>query len=365
MPLITRVATVSMISVHEEDDGLFYDIPNVIPGKFWIPPITAAEKVIAERCNTAVRTAGSTSAERIRYAHLQTLREESKSSPYILLTIPEATTFRYGTEKQSLDEYGQKMFPDIERAPLYVKPEQVANDIERQFGQMGVIAIPGPDVLPRDIKRARELYKAWMIRRINETNKTYAQHGFAEVTKQTLNIVNRLYRDHLIPALPPWASINPDIGMAAGQSSCEVCHGILQPSDVKCPKCGAIYNWKRAVEFGLVTEANVPKSKRREAGLEGPADDTPRPTLTSAPVVGTLPDGAVVAIVEKGAATRIISGGDVPLDVTEQAFGGEQIRGHHDPEQVVESIANMDDGEAVGAGRGTGKAAGSGKRGGR
>jgi hypothetical protein len=72
------------------------------------------------------------------------------------------------------------------------------------------------------------------------------------------------------------------------------------------------------------------------------------------PVVGTLPDNAVVAIVEKGAGIRTISASDVPLDMSEQSFGGEQIRGTNaDQDQVVEEIAEMDDTpEPVSAGRG-------------
>jgi hypothetical protein len=354
MALTAKIATVSMISVHEEDDGVFYDVPNVFPGKFWIPPITAPQQTLILRCKTAVRTLGSTAPERFQYAHIK-VTTENPPRKYILLTIPEATTFRYGTEKQLLDEYNQKMFPDIERAPLYVKPEHVANDIERAFGRMGVIAIASYDgeasATQKELKRSRDLYQTWMIRRINETNRNYARHGFAEVTKQTLNIVNRLYRDHLIPALPSWASINPDIGSSSGQLSCPNCHQVVLPGTAQC-KCGVVINWALALEYGLKTEAEVPKNKRQEAGLEGPV--TTPSTAVPVPVVGTLPDNAVVAIVEKGAGIRTISASDVPLDMSEQSFGGEQIRGTNaDQDQVVEEIAEMDDTpEPVSAGRG-------------
>src|SRR5712664_2037833 len=127
------VGDIAVLSVHDEEEPIHFSIPSVTPSRYDIPGINAAREVF-EVCKFSFP-----GQKPIRYA----LRRTKDNHPYVLIKIVEPKTFIHGTEQQKVDEYGQRLQPDVMRVPVPVRQELIANEVERAHGQMGLIAIRG------------------------------------------------------------------------------------------------------------------------------------------------------------------------------------------------------------------------------
>jgi hypothetical protein len=247
------VATVHMISVHSLPDGLEVYIPSVLPGRFWIPPVDADPETF-DQCVVNCREPGMVKPIPVRYASLP----KSKSGiPYILLTIPDAKTIRHGTEEQSVDEWGVPLRPKVERAYLHVRAQELANEIEDQKKAFGVLTIKGEEPTDDELHEAFNAYRMWVMNRLRETASGWQRLGPHEVTRQALYLASMAYRRGWIPALPEWATLDTEAPLE-DLFSCEVCNKQLRRGTVRCPQCNAIYDWEKALNFGIVSRADVP-----------------------------------------------------------------------------------------------------------
>lgn len=272
MPLqVSALSEVSIISVHDEEEPIHFFIPSVTPSRYDIPGINAPKEQF-ESCKFSLPN-----TERpITYA----VRRTKDNRPYVKITIIEPHTFIYGTEQQKMDEYGQKLSPDVMRVPVPVRVELVANEIERQCGRMGLMAVNGEittEILDTLEKRSIEFMRATVA----DTNRL-AKKSPMNVTAQARRRAARLYKMGLLNPMPEWAEINPEArdGIGMEMMNCVNCGKLLKKSVVKCETCNAIYDWKRAVELGMVKPSDVPPSKLKEAGLAG-EEELPRTNPSS------------------------------------------------------------------------------------
>lgn len=264
MPLpLSNLADIAVISVHDEEEPLHFSIPSVVPSRYDIPGINA-DKEVFKSCMFSFPD-----QKPIQYAFRRTLQ----SKPYVLIRIVEPKTFIYGTEQMKMDEYGQKLSPDVQRVPVPVRMEQVANEIERQCGHMGLKAIQG-DVTGMVIDEITQKNIDFMRKTVADTNRLYKRSPM-NVTSQARRRAARLHKMGFLNPLPEWAEINPEAAFGQGldMMNCVNCQRLIRRSVVKC-ECGAIYNWLEAVNMGMIKPADVPPSRRKEAGLF--AEDLPR-----------------------------------------------------------------------------------------
>ena len=269
---IDQVKEVYVLSVHNEEEPLHISFPGVTPGRYDIPSINAT-KTELDAC--AFSFPGV--AKPVRYANRRTLNHR----PYVLIRICESRTFIMGTEKQEVDEYGKKLVPDIQRVPIPLREELVANEIERQCGHMGIKAIVGPPTA-EDLDEVEHRYIEFMKRTVADTTRL-AKKSSLNVTPQSVRRAWHLHKMGLLNPLPSWAEINPDATSGAvDMFNCTNCGAQLRKGVAQCNKCPAIYNWKLAVDLGIKTPLEVPPSKRAEAGLDpsGAFLPVPQPSAT-------------------------------------------------------------------------------------
>ncbi len=285
---IQNVTTAKLISVHDEPDWPQIRILTVVPREYVIPPISAKPEEIEARCVTTILSLRSRETQRLQYAALA--REvktpdggTKKTDPYILLTVPESFCIRQGVSTQMLDEWGRPLYPQVERAYLHISAPEIASEIEREIGTScrAVVAIAGDLPTEAEIQQAQTRYREWMLNRIHETSAAYTRFGPREVTAQSLRIANRLYQKGLLRIMPTWAMLDPD-AKAEGIISCEVCQTPIRKTDVICLKCGAVYNWKEAVNKGIKALHDVPPHKRAEVGLPPLPPELPQPETLAA-----------------------------------------------------------------------------------
>jgi hypothetical protein len=263
MPIATATRTARLISVHDEPNSFRLELPSITPGIYRIPGINAPDSEF-ETCIFSFPK-----SKPVQYA----TRHELNGHKYIEIEVFEGRTPQYGTElNQPLDEYGFPMNPPLQRALLLVTPEDIANELERQcvfFDQnMGVRAITG-EVTPEVIAEAEFQNLKYMQRNVAETNR-WAKFGTRNVTEQARAHAWRLHKMGKLNPLPDWATVNPEGGMALDTFNCINCGVVLVKGIIKCPQpgCGVIYDWKRAVDEGLIIPRDVPPSRKLEAGLE-------------------------------------------------------------------------------------------------
>ena len=260
---IDDINTTKMISAHEIRIGLTVERPTVLPRVFWIPSVNEDSNVIKERCVTFVREVADRESVRIKYAKVW----RKGPHPVVLLTIPDVQFLKHGTEIQKVDEWGVPMYPEVSRAFLHQRAAKFAIDVEDEFKQYGVIRIKGDEPTDEEVETAFNLYRTYVVQRINEANAGYERFGMREITPQTLEMANVAFKNKWISALPKWGSLDLNPTDNPGVFACHLCGKPLRADAVKCGDCGAIYNWKTAFEYGLVKAIDVPPTKRKEAGL--------------------------------------------------------------------------------------------------
>lgn len=269
MPInINVVEDVHIVSVHDEEEPVHFHIPSITPSRYEIPGVNAPRETF-DACKFSFPD-----QKPIRYAH----RRTKNNVPYVLITIVEPKTFIMGTEQQKLDEFGHKLSPDVMRVPVPVRMEAVANEIERQCGKMGIIAVRG-EVTDEILKAATQKSIEFMRATVADTNRL-AKKSPLNVTAQARRRAWRLHKLGLLTPLPEWAEINPEAKEGLGEMfNCPNCATLLKKSTIKCSNlgCGAIFNWKAAVELGMIKPTDVPASKRKEAGLEDTNAGTGQP----------------------------------------------------------------------------------------
>jgi hypothetical protein len=259
MPIdVSVLSDVSVISVHDEEEPIHFYIPSVTPSRYEIPGVNAPQEIF-KGCKFSFP-----GVKPIQYA----FRRTKNNVPYVLIKIVEAKTFILGTEAQKLDEYGAKLSPDVMRVPVPVRMENIANEIERAHGKMGILAVRG-EITDENVTEAVKRNVAFLQATVVDTNRNYKRSPL-QVTPQARRRAWRLHELGLLTPMPEWAEINPDAkaSEASPTMNCRNCGTLIRRTVTKC-NCGVIYNWKAAVEDGLVKPADVPPSKRVEAGLEG------------------------------------------------------------------------------------------------
>lgn len=249
---------VHVISVHDEEEPIHFSVPSVVPSRYDIPGINAPSDAF-KACRFALPGLN----QPFQYA----IRRTKNNVPYVLIKIVAAKTFIYGTEAQKIDEYGQKLSPDVMRVPIPVELERIANEIERAHGKMGIMAVKG-EVTEVHLQECKRRSIAFMRESVAETNR-WEKKNPANITPQARRRAWTLHKMGLLNPLPEWAEINPDAksGENNGLFNCDNCGLMLRAKTTKCA-CGRVYDWRRAVEDGLVKPTDVPPNRRREAGLE-------------------------------------------------------------------------------------------------
>jgi hypothetical protein len=257
---VKSVGDILVVSVHDEEEPIHFHIPSVTPSRYDIPGINAPSETF-KTCMVSFPN-----SKPMRYAFKRTI----DNHPYVLVKIVEPHTFIYGSEPQKLDEYNKPLAPDVQRIPVPVRMEQVANEIERQCGQMGLEAAQGA-VTKELVLRLEAKSIDFMRRSVSDTNRL-AKRSPMNITPQARRRAWRLHKMGLLTPLPLWADVNPeaDSTNVLSMFNCINCGTQLRAGTVKCstPGCGVIYNWKQAVDLGLIKPSEVPLSKRVEAGLE-------------------------------------------------------------------------------------------------
>lgn len=264
------VGDIRVLSVHDEIEPIHFSIPSVVPSRYDIPGINA-EKAIFEACKFSFP-----GEKPIRYA----LRRTKDNHPYVLITIVEPKTFIHGTEQQKVDEYGQRLQPDVMRVPVPIRQELIANEIERAHGKMGLMAVRG-DITIEQVLAAEKINVEFLRQRVQQTN-IWAAKNPMNVTPQSRRSAWTLHQKGLLTPLPTWAMIDPNAESIGGtMMNCvnSACGRLIPRSAVRCA-CGAVYNWKAAVDLGMVKPSDVPPSKRAAAGLL----DDGEPSIPSAPI---------------------------------------------------------------------------------
>jgi len=265
VPIAIQVKTAKLISVHDQPDTLRLELPSITPGTYFIPGINAPDSEF-KKC---VFTFPNRPA--VQYAQ----KKELDGRKYVEIEVFEGKTPQYGTElDQKQDENGRPMEPQLRRALLTVTAEDIANELERQaryFDQnIGIRAI-NEDVKSQDILAA-EKDNIQYLRDMVQTTTRYLKFGAGNATSQARAAAARLHKLGLLNPLPEWASINPDGGSSVDTFNCTNCGSVLRKGIIKCPNvgCGYVYDWKAAVEGGMIAPRDVPPVHRRAAGLDTP-----------------------------------------------------------------------------------------------
>jgi hypothetical protein len=258
MAIQEQSRTAMVISVHDEPEAIRFNPPNVLPGNYLIPGLHAEPKTF-EACSFSFPG---------KPAHIYARKWVYHSQPVIELKVVDAKTFVYTTGEQKVDEYGQRLEPPVQRFGMPIRAEEVANEIERQYGHMGIVACQGETPTAEEIEKARQLRLKWLHSVIETTNAEVSKRGLRQATDQSRRAAWELHKLGRLSPLPDWAQINPSAEMRADTFNCSACGGVVRKEAVQCPNCRAIYDWKRAVDLGLKAPSEVPPSKREEAGLE-------------------------------------------------------------------------------------------------
>jgi hypothetical protein len=258
MTTLSKVRTAVVISVHDEPEPIRWNPPNVHPGNYLIPGTHADDKIFESSCVFSLRGRG---------AHQYARKEKHHGVDTVHLEILDAQTFIYTTGQQKVDEYGQKLEPDVQRFGMPIRAEEVANEIENVYGHVGMVAVEGEAPTAEEIRQVVKRRDDWMQQVIVDTNKYYKVLGDRQVTEQARRVAWELHKMGRLTPLPSWAIMNPSAGMLADTFNCNVCGNVLRNDSVMCSQCSAIYRWKEAVEMGLKSPDQVPPSKRKEAGL--------------------------------------------------------------------------------------------------
>lgn len=278
MPLKVAIPVVHMISAHHIPGGVDISMPTVIPWRFNIPEAPESEdnlakisKQLRETHRVQLMDPDENDNGMIPYAEVRT----SDKDPYIYLSIPDGVTRRIGYAEQTVDERGHVLSPNVERSLLVVRAANIANEIERAGRVYGIITIAGEEPTAKELALVFNLARAWEVGFVNDTTQKAAQLGRQEVTQNSIFMANRLFRKGLITALPPWAVVQAVEDLTTSKLVCANCGKVNRPELARC-ECGAVLNWKLAVERGIIRPADVPVSKLKEAGL------TPLPHATKA-----------------------------------------------------------------------------------
>ena len=265
MPIAISVKTAKLISVHDQPDTLRLELPSITPGTYFIPGINASDQEF-EKCIFTFPNRAP-----VQYA----TRHELNGKTYVEIEVFEGKTPQYGTElDQKQDENGRPMEPQLRRALLTVTAEDIANELERQaryFDQnIGVRAI-NHEVELSDLASA-EKDNIQYLREMVHTTSRYLKFGAGNATSQARSAAAKLHKLGLLNPLPEWATINPDGGASVDTFNCTKCGSVLRKGIIKCPGagCGYIYDWKAAVEGGMIAPRDVPPIHRRAAGLDVP-----------------------------------------------------------------------------------------------
>jgi len=279
MALKIKLETARVISVHEEPTAIEFYVPNVHPGRYEIPGIdTPEEKVRA--MTVEHRKDDQPVGEMLSYASVG----EKNGIRYIMLEVVEAVTYNQNPAQESHDRFGVKKVPDILSVAVPIRAVQVANEIERAFGPMGIIAIEGDEPTDEELSRAMSKRAKWERSIIMETNKWYKKLGDRQVTDQARRVADRMYRRRQLPTLPEWALVNPAAQSEMTDNFHCICGALLRKGTAKCGTCQAIHDWPKALVFGLVKLSEVPPIHRVACGLP-PLSNDQTPTPVPAEVV--------------------------------------------------------------------------------
>lgn len=244
---VSRVGEVVVVSVHDEEEPIHFSVPSVVPSRYDIPGISAPREVFSQ-CRMSIQPG----QKPMQYALHRTLNHH----PYVLIRIVEPNTFIYGTEEQKIDEYGQRLAPDVMRVPVPVRVEAIANEIERIYGQMGLKAVRG-EVTAEIINECEKRNNEFLRKRVQQTT-VWAQKDPNNVTPQARRSAWILHRKGLLSPLPTWATIDPDSeGQTKSTFNCKNCGALLMKDAAKCAACGAIYNRKLAYELGFLKDGDL------------------------------------------------------------------------------------------------------------
>lgn len=265
MAIQIQLQTAKVISVHEEDHPLRFQVPNVHPGDYVIPGIHTPEEMLA-LLTVEHRADNEREGRPVCYASVH----ERNGNKFIVVEVVEALTYTQNPSRQTHDRFGVKKEPDILSVAEPVRAAEVANEIERNFstglyGNIGIVAIAGEEATDEELAKAVALRAQWERNVIRETNKGYEKLGERQVTDQARSVAARMYMRGVLNPLPKWALVNPD-AKVEDFFHC-VCGAALRNGIAKCGQCGAIHDWKLALDFGLVKPDDVPPSRREQAGL--------------------------------------------------------------------------------------------------
>lgn len=279
----TIESEVSVVSVHDEGSAIQIELPNVNPSRYLIPGISASPEIF-KNCRFTFPD-----QKPFQYAYRRTIEHH----PYVLLKIVEAKSPIFGTEEQKIDEYGKKLLPDVMRVPVPVHADLIANELERQCGIMGVMAVKGEVTL--EIVRALEKKNIEFLQKTVAATNRLSKVSPLNVTNEAKLRAWKLHEKGLLNPLPEWASINPS-GLsteASGTFNCVNCSKVLRKGVIRC-ECGAVYDWKEAVSRGMIKPGDVPPSRMVEAGLaiEGPSGSPEISRVALPPDAPSPEDGA-------------------------------------------------------------------------
>ena len=252
----------------------------VIPGNYIIPGIDSDPEAVAKLCVAKVFVPGRSDLEREDQQYAQIITAPD-GKPLVVMTVVEGRTVMHLAGNMERDEQGQRMEPPIPRALIPVRAEEMANAIEADYGHMGVRTIAGELPTADEVLAARRANYEYKQRVVAETSREFKRFGERAVSIQARRIAWQLKQDGKLPGLPEWAMANPD-ALIIDVRHCPTCSDELKHDAKICIKCRHIFDWKYAVEAGLVAPQNVPPSKRVEAGLD-PAPAAPAVIPTGEP----------------------------------------------------------------------------------
>jgi hypothetical protein len=159
------------------------------------------------------------------------LRGKNRDEEYVSLAIE--------------DEHQFKDWGEGRHDASIVPAQDVANDLVRSCSSPGVFICAGTTPTKFELDAARERQHKHFVSLIDEADQEWSRsHDFRRINS-TAKLAARelgIRRD--------WAL---DV---TGMIQCAACGDMIAPSSIKCPKpnCGAILNWEKAFEYGLVTE---------------------------------------------------------------------------------------------------------------
>jgi hypothetical protein len=265
--LAARIQHARLISVHSVKTGLYFKMSQVHPGEFRFPSVRMSAAEITEACTLNFISMRLKEKVNLQFAEKRSRMMDGRLVPYLLLTVTEASNPVPGFSQQTTDEFGVKMYPDVMRMQMPISANEVANEVERQLKQYGIVTIAGEDATDDEIRTALNIHKAWKFKQIKDANEGFLKNKQGGVSMQQVELAWEMYKEGLLSPLPVWASENPSADAVADQMQCPGCGTLVQQGRAKCAKCSWILDWRMAVEGGLVKPQDVPQSKRREAGL--------------------------------------------------------------------------------------------------